>query len=52
MNEKIYIDFIGGSHGNFLEFVCNVFIAKIKTANFLPFNSAGASHNKQYLEDT
>jgi len=51
MDEKIYIDFIGGAHGNFLEFVCNVFIANIKTANSLPFNLANASHNKQYLED-
>lgn len=42
----IAIDFQGGAHGNFLEFVCNV-VAGVKT-NTLPFNSAGASHSKVY----
>jgi len=51
MDKKIYIDFVGGSHGNFLEFMCNVFIAGIKTADPSPFDRAGASHNKRYLED-
>jgi hypothetical protein len=41
----ISIDFIGGTHGNFLEFVCNKFIAK-QEINFLPFNHLGASHLK------
>ena len=45
----IYIDFQGGAHGNYLEFVCNKFLAKIKTEG-LPFNTLGASHSKKYLE--
>lgn len=43
----IYIDFIGGSHGNFLEVICNL-AAGIETEE-LPFNNNGASHNKTYL---
>ena len=43
--QKISIDFVAGSHGNFLEFVCNKFIAKLDI-NFSPFNSIGASHVK------
>lgn len=46
----IYIDFQGGSHGNYLDFVCNKFLAKIP-CNELPFNSLGASHSKSYLAD-
>ena len=45
----IYIDFVGGAHGNYLEFVCNKFLAKIKTQGS-PFNTYGASHAKIYLE--
>lgn len=45
----IYIDFQGGAHGNYLEFVCNKFLAKTKTEG-LPFNALGASHAKTYLE--
>ena len=41
----IHIDFQGGAHGNYLEFVCNK-IAGIAIGT--PFNSAGASHNKLY----
>ena len=41
----IHIDFQGGAHGNYLEFVCNK-IAGV-TVN-TPFNSLGASHSKQY----
>lgn len=41
----ISIDFIAGSHGNFLEFACNKFIAGIDI-DFSPFNSLGASHDK------
>lgn len=44
---KICIDFQGGAHGNFLEFVCNV-VAGAKT-NESPFNKLGASHSKTYL---
>jgi len=42
---NISIDFVAGSHGNFLEYACNKFIAKIP-ANFDPFTSLGTSHNK------
>lgn len=45
----ISIDFQGGAHGNFLEFVCNK-IAGVD-ANRLPFNKHGASHHKQYRSD-
>lgn len=45
----IYIDFQGGSHGNYLEFVCNKFLGGVPTVG-LPFDSLGASHNKRYLE--
>ena len=41
----IHIDFQGGAHGNYLEFVCNK-IAGITVGT--PFNSAGASHAKKY----
>lgn len=45
------IDFVAGSHGNFLEFVCNKFIAKIKN-DFSPFSIHGTSHRKpqDYIE--
>ena len=43
---KICIDFQGGAHGNFLEFVCNI-VAGVK-ASSTPFNKLGASHNKNY----
>lgn len=45
-----YIDFQGGAHGNYLEFICNSFLAKVKTVG-LPFNSLGASHSKKYISD-
>ena len=41
----IHIDFQGGAHGNYLEFVCNK-IAGVATG--MPFNSTGASHDKVY----
>ena len=44
----IYIDFQGGAHGNYLEFVCNTMCGV--TGDQLPFNSAGASHSKQYVD--
>lgn len=43
----IYIDFQGGSHGNFLEFACNTALAGVKSTE-LPFNHLGASHEKTY----
>ena len=42
----IHIDFQGGAHGNYLEFVCNV-IAGVEV-DVLPFNKLGASHKKFY----
>jgi hypothetical protein len=44
----IYIDFQGGAHGNFLEFMCNKFLANVPTDGD-PFNHLGAAHNKRYL---
>ena len=44
----IQIDFQGGAHGNYLEFVCNTMCGV--TADQLPFNSLGASHLKQYID--
>lgn len=41
----ICIDFQGGAHGNYLEFVCNK-IAGITIGT--PFNKLGASHKKTY----
>lgn len=41
----ICIDFVAGSHGNFLEYVCNTHIFRIKSDQ-LPFNQLGASHLK------
>jgi hypothetical protein len=43
----IHIDFQGGAHGNYLEFVCNKFLANVQCAE-TPFNALGASHNKLY----
>jgi hypothetical protein len=42
----IHIDFQGGAHGNYLEFICN--IAAGVEVNGLPFNELGASHKKIY----
>jgi hypothetical protein len=41
----IHIDFQGGAHGNYLEFVCNK-IAGITSGT--PFNSLGSAHSKKY----
>lgn len=41
----ISIDFVAGSHGHFLEYICNSFIAHI-SSDHIPFNKLGASHNK------
>lgn len=43
----IAIDFQGGQHGNFLEFVCNKFLAGVACGDS-PFNEHGASHIKRY----
>jgi hypothetical protein len=43
----IYIDFQGGAHGNYLEFMCNKYLAKVE-CNDSPFNQLGASHKKKY----
>lgn len=48
----IHIDFIGGAHGNYLEFVCNRILGQVATANPTPFNALGAAHQKTYLNDT
>ena len=45
----ICIDFYPGSHGNFLEVVCNK-IAGVDTVNNDPFSPDGAAHNKHYVE--
>lgn len=44
----IHIDFQGGAHGNYLEFVCNK-IAGITVGT--PFNAQGASHNTIYTSN-
>lgn len=46
----IYIDFQGGSHGHYLEFVCNKHLAGVGTDRDTPFDSLGASHKKLYTE--
>lgn len=43
----IHIDFQGGAHGNYLEFVCNK-IAGVIEPGTLPFNLLGAAHKKSY----
>lgn len=44
----IAIDFQGGAHGHFLEFVCNAVAGC--TQDTLPFDRVGASHNKKYTK--
>lgn len=41
----VLIDFVPGSHGNFLEFACNKFIAH-STSEVSPFLPNGSSHRK------
>ena len=41
----IHIDFQGGAHGNYLEFVCN---KRAGITDGTPFNSLGAAHDKKY----
>ena len=45
----IQIDFQGGAHGNYLEFVCNTMCGV--TGDQLPFNSTGAAHSKHYIDN-
>jgi hypothetical protein len=44
----IQIDFQGGAHGNYLEFVCNKLCGV--TADQLPFSDQGAAHAKKYTQ--
>ena len=46
---RIDIDFIGGSHGNYLEFVLTKLMFPTQFPD-TPFNSLGASHNKFYTK--
>jgi hypothetical protein len=46
----VHIDFQGGTHGNYLEFVCNKFLGGVPVHG-TPFNDLGASHNKKYLDE-
>jgi hypothetical protein len=41
----IKIDFHGGTHGNFLEYVCNVYIMQVDPGDSKIFNHLGASHD-------
>ena len=45
----ICIDYYPGSHGSFLEFVCNK-MAGVNAVNNDPFSPNGAAHNKHYVE--
>jgi hypothetical protein len=44
----ICIDYYPGSHGNFLEVVCNK-MAGVDTVDKDPFSPEGAAHNKHYI---
>ena len=44
----IAIDFQGGQHGNFLEYICNRFLASVPVSGS-PFNNMGAAHVRPYL---
>jgi hypothetical protein len=46
----IHIDFQGGAHGNYLEFVCNR-IAGVVEPGTLPFNGLGAAHDQMYCAE-
>lgn len=50
MSDEIYIDFYPGTHGNFLHFFCNRFLAKLPSVSPLPFNQAGASHAYKFTQ--
>jgi hypothetical protein len=46
----IHIDYQGGAHGNYLEFVCNM-VAGVVDSSTLPFNLLGAAHEKSYRSE-
>ena len=48
--KRVFIDFPGGAHGNFLEYACNTLLANVPTEGNL-FNALGASHNKRYTAE-
>lgn len=50
MNPTIEIDFIGGTHGNFLEFILNQSLSEKILPN--PFTNIGTSHIKPYMPHT
>ena len=50
MNPTIGIDFIGGTHGNFLEFILNQSLSEKILPN--PFTDIGTSHRKPYRSHT
>jgi len=45
----IYIDYIAGAHGNYLEFVCNTFMAGVRSTGSI-FSDVGAAHAKKYID--
>lgn len=45
----IYIDFQAGMHGNYLQFVCNRWLAGIESQQPMPFNDLGSAHEWQWL---
>jgi len=47
----IPIYFQGGTHGNFLEFFLNQFLANVSMHQDTPFAANGAAHNKRYAEE-
>jgi hypothetical protein len=51
--DRVYIDFYGGAHGHFLEYVVNRYLLNVASADFTPFVPSGASHQTTpaYQED-
>jgi hypothetical protein len=48
----IYIDFFGGSHGHFLEFLISRYVLQIhEYQNHLPFTPSGTSHIKPTIDN-
>lgn len=47
----IHIDFVAGSHGNFLEFVLNKLALGTQVTDATPFDALGTSHNKSLPND-
>lgn len=50
---RLQIDYYGGAHGNFLEYLVNRYVFGIESAKFYPFTEQGTSHVKPqaYIED-